>query len=110
MTGTGRRGFAAALRGAEFRALWLAEALSVFGDQVARVALALLVYAQTDSAALTALTYALTFVPAVLGGFLLSGLADRYPRRSVIVVTDVLRAGLAAAMAIPGMPLWLLWG
>src|SRR4051794_6288960 len=110
MTETGSRGFAAALRSAEFRALWLAETLSVFGDQVARVALALLVYARTDSAALTALTYALTFVPAVLGGFLLSGLADRYPRRTVIIVTDVLRAGLAACMAIPGMPLWLLWG
>jgi diguanylate cyclase (GGDEF)-like protein len=109
MTETGHRGFAAALRGREFRALWLTEALSVFGDQVARVALALLVYARTDSAALTALTYALTFVPAILGGFLLSGLADRYPRRTVIVVTDVVRAVLAAAMAVPGMPLWILW-
>lgn len=77
-----------------FRALWLAEVLPVFGDRVAPVALALLVYARTDSAALTALTYALTFVPAVLGGFLLSGLADRYRRRTVIVVTDVVRAVL----------------
>ena len=89
MTETGSRGFVAALRGREFRALWLAEALSVFGDQVARVALALLVYARTDSAALTALTYALTFVPTILGGCLLSGLADCYPRRTVIVVTDL---------------------
>lgn len=103
-------GFGDALRVREFRALWLAEALSVGGDQVARVALALVVYARTSSAALTALTYALTFVPAVLGGVLLSGLADRYPRRAVVVTTDVVRGLLAAAMALPGLPLWSLWG
>ena len=102
-------GFGGVLRVREFRALWLAEALSVCGDQIARVALALVVFDRTSSAALTALTYALTFVPAVLGGVLLSGLADRYPRRAVIVTTDVLRGLLAAAMAVPGLPLWLLW-
>ncbi|WP_240686842.1 MFS transporter [Amycolatopsis suaedae] len=105
-----RIGFIAPLRVGEFRALWAAELVSVAGDQVARVALSLLVYAQTASAALTALTYGLTFVPSVLGGFLLSGIADRFPRRRVLVVIDVLRAGLAAAMAVPGMPLPVLWG
>ncbi|MFC0107915.1 MFS transporter [Kibdelosporangium aridum] len=94
----------------EFRSLWVAETGSVFGDQLARVALSILVYAQTSSALLTGLTYALTFVPAVLGGLLLSGLADRYPRRRVIITADLVRAGLAAAMAIPGLPLSVLWG
>src|SRR5690349_7781515 len=89
----------------EFRALWAAELLSVLGDQLARVALAVLVFQRTSSAALTALTYALTFAPAVLGGALLSGLADRYPRRFVLVTTDVARALLAGAMAIPVLPL-----
>ncbi|MGH3761023.1 MFS transporter [Actinophytocola sp.] len=102
-------GFGAALRVREFRYLWAAELLSVAGDQLARVALALLVFARTSSAGLTALTYALTFVPAVLGGALLSGLADRFPRRRVLVVTDLLRAGLAGLMALPGLPLPVLW-
>jgi MFS family permease len=93
----------------EFRALWAAELLSVLGDQLARVALAVLVFQRTSSAALTALTYALTFAPAVLGGALLSGLADRYPRRFVLVTTDVTRALLAGAMAIPVLPLPVLW-
>ena len=93
----------------EFRSLWAAELFSVLGDQLARVALAVLVYQRTSSAALTALTYALTFAPAVLGGALLSGLADRYPRRLVLVVTDLTRAVLAAAMAVPGLPLPALW-
>ncbi|NRN69192.1 GGDEF domain-containing diguanylate cyclase [Kibdelosporangium sp. 4NS15] len=94
----------------EFRSLWIAETGSVFGDQLARVALSLLVFAQTSSALLTGLTYALTFVPAVLGGLLLSGLADRYPRRRVIIAADLVRAALAASMAIPGLPLGVLWG
>ncbi|SEP54074.1 MFS transporter [Amycolatopsis saalfeldensis] len=106
----GERGrFAPALRCAEFRAMWLAETLSVVGDQLARVALALLVFSRTNSALLTALTYALTFAPAVIGGFLLSGLADRFPRRTVIVVTDVVRGCLALSMVIPGLPLPALW-
>jgi diguanylate cyclase (GGDEF)-like protein len=101
--------FGTVLRIAEFRALWIAEVFSVAGDQLARVALALLVFSRTGSASLTALTYALTFVPALIGGWLLSGLADRWPRRTVLVVTDLVRAGLAAAMAIPGLPLGVLW-
>lgn len=102
-------GFAGVLRVGEFRALLAAELLSVLGDQLARVALAVLVFQRTSSAALAALTYALTFVPAVLGGVLLSGLADRYRRKHVLVVTDLARACLAGAMAIPSMPLPAMW-
>lgn len=93
---------------AEFRALFAAQLLSVVGDQFARVALTILVFARTGSAALTALTYALTFLPAIVAGPLLSGLADRYPRRRVMVLADLARAVLVAGMAVPGVPLvWL---
>jgi MFS family permease len=88
----------------EFRALWFAELLSVVGDQLARVAISILVLERTGSAGLTALTYALTYLPDMVGGPLLSGLADRFPRRSVMVTADLLRAVLVAGMAVPGMP------
>jgi MFS family permease len=87
----------------EFRALFTAQILSVAGDQLARVALSLLVFDRTGSATLTALTYALTFLPDLIGGPLLSGLADRYRRRELMVVADVARALLVGLMAIPGM-------
>ncbi|SMD27433.1 MFS transporter [Kibdelosporangium aridum] len=109
MTDPGQVKFGQLWRLDEFRALWSAELLSVLGDQLARVALSLLVFAQTSSALLTGLTYALTFVPALLGGLLLSGLADRFPRRRVIVLTDLTRAALAGAMALPDLPLPVLW-
>jgi MFS family permease len=103
-----RVGFGAVLAVPEFRAMWVAELLSVCGDQLARVALAVLVYQRTSSAALTGLTYALTYVPSLLGGILLAGAGDRWPRRDVMVVADLSRAALVGVIAVPGVPLWVL--
>ncbi|MFL6143413.1 MAG: MFS transporter [Labedaea sp.] len=94
----------------EFRALFSGQVLSIGGDQLARVALALLVFDRTKSAALTALTYALTFLPDLVGGPLLSGLADRFRRRELMVATDLARAVLVGLMALPGMPFVALAG
>lgn len=93
----------------EFRALLAAQTLSTAGDQVARVALAILVFADTGSPALAAVSVAFTYLPELVGGPLLSGLADRYPRRSVMAGCDLARAALIAAAAIPGLPLPVLW-
>jgi predicted MFS family arabinose efflux permease len=95
-----------AVRG--FRLLWLAGLLSVAGDQLARVALSILVFQRTGSAALSAATYALSMLPALVSGALLSWLADRYPRRRVMVACDVIRAALVAVMAVPAVPLPLM--
>jgi predicted MFS family arabinose efflux permease len=89
----------------EFRVLWLAHAQSRFGDQLARVAIAVLVYGRTSSALLTSLTYALTLLPPLLSAPLLSGLADRHSRRSLLVTTDLCRATLVGLMVIPAVPL-----
>jgi MFS family permease len=105
----GRVTFGSVLAVSEFRAMWVAELFSVAGDQLARVALAILVFQRTDSATLSGLTYALTFVPSFFGGILLAGVADRYPRRDVMVAADLVRVVLVGLMAVPGMPLWLLW-
>ena len=88
----------------EFRALWTAQVLSYVGDQFAQVAIAILVYRLTRSAFLTALAYALTYLPPIAGGPLLSGLADLFPRRRVMIACDVLRAGTVGLMAVPGTP------
>ncbi|RSN65510.1 MFS transporter [Amycolatopsis sp. WAC 04182] len=100
----------AALANREFRALWLAEVQSLIGDQLTIVALAILVYDRTGSALLSAVVYSLTFLPALAGGLGLSQLADRYPRRTVLVVSSLVQGVLIAIMAIPGTPLALLCG
>jgi predicted MFS family arabinose efflux permease len=88
----------------EFRALWIAQVLSVAGDQLARVALTLLVFDRTGSSLLAAVTFAASIVPTFVGGVTLSGLADRWPRRRVMIACDLSRALLVAIMALPGVP------
>jgi MFS family permease len=89
----------------EFRALWMAQVLSYTGDQFAQVAIAILVYDRTRSPFLTALAYGLTYLPPIAGGPLLSGLADLFPRRRVMLACDLLRMATVGLMAIPRMPL-----
>lgn len=101
-------GFAGVLRQREFGLLWLADVQSLLGDQLARVALAVLVFDRTGSGLATAAVYALTFLPALLGSFLLGPVADRVPRRALLVGGDLARAVLLAVMALPGMPLVVL--
>jgi MFS family permease len=103
---TGHRAtFGALLAVGEFRAMWLAQMLSVIGDQLARVAVTLLVYNRTHSSLLAAVTFAASVVPTFVGGVTLAGLADRWPRRRVMIACDLARAALVAVMAVPGIPL-----
>jgi MFS family permease len=90
---------------AEFRALWVAQLLSVVGDQLARVALTVLVYDRTRSALLAAVTFVVSIVPTFVGGVTLAWLADRYPRRTVMIASDLARCALVLVMAISGVPL-----
>lgn len=92
----------------EFRALWLAQILSVAGDQLARVALTLLVFDRTHSALLAAVTFAASVVPTFVGGITLSGLADRLPRRAVMITCDLIRVVLVTVMAVHGLPIAVL--
>jgi MFS family permease len=94
----------------EFRALWLTQVLSVIGDQLARVALTLLVFDRTGSSLLAAVAFAASVIPTALGGVTLSGIADRLPRREVMICCDLGRAALVATMALPGVPIAALIG
>ena len=84
--------------------MWSSVILSAAGDRLALVALAVLVYDRTRLPLLAALAYAAGYLPWVIGGLFLADLADRRPRRSVMVACDAVRAILVAAMAVPGMP------
>jgi MFS family permease len=89
---------------AEFRALWTSNVLSVLGDRLALVALTILVYDKTHSPLLAAVAYAAGYVPWVIGGLAFARLADRKPRRAVMVTCDVVRMFLVAGMLIPDIP------
>lgn len=88
----------------EFRAVFAAHVLSVLGNVLAEISLAVLVFRQTGSALWTALVFALGFLPYALSGVALSGIADRYPPRRVLVTCDLLSAGCVTLMAVPATP------
>ena len=99
-----RTRFRDALAVPEFRALFIAFAISLMGTVVSAVALTVLVYARTGSAFLSSLTFALGFVPYLVSGTLLSSLVDRLPMRRLLVTCDLACAALVGVMAIPATP------
>jgi hypothetical protein len=105
-----RVGYADALASRELRALLTAVLISVAGTSIAAVALTVLVYRRTASPLLASLTFALSFMPYLLGGALLSGLIDRIRPRRLSAGCDFGCALLMAAMAWRGLPLPVLFG
>jgi MFS family permease len=101
--------YRAVLANPEFRAVYLAQGLSLVGDQLARIALAILVYGRTGSALSTSATYAVSYLAYLVGGPLLAGLSDRYPRLTVMVACDLLRAPLVLVLCLSSLPLWVVF-
>lgn len=99
-----RIGYRAALASGELRALLAGQLVSVAGASVAAVALTVLVFERTGSPFLSSLTFALGFLPYVLGGGLLSAVVDRVRPRRLVARCDLAAALLAATMALPGLP------
>jgi MFS family permease len=89
----------------EFRLLWLGQATSAFGSSLVPLALAFAVLDLSNSASALGLTLAVGLVSRV--GFLLFGgvLADRLPRRHVMLAADAVRAvtqGVVAVLLLSG--------
>ncbi|MDQ0789273.1 MFS transporter [Streptomyces sp. B3I8] len=100
--GAGPGGYTRVLRIPEYRAVFVAHTLSLLGVVVSEIALSVLVYDLTGSPLLSALTFALGFLPYLVGGTLFAGVADRFPARRVLVVCDLVCAACVAVMAVPG--------
>ncbi|MFG2625485.1 MFS transporter [Streptomyces sp. NPDC048473] len=98
------RGYGPVLAVREFRAVFIAHLLSLLGVIVSELALTVLVYGLTGSPLLSALTFALGFLPYLVGGTLFAGVADRYPARRVLVTCDLICAGCVTVMVLPGTP------
>ncbi|MEU2613828.1 MFS transporter [Micromonospora sp. NPDC007271] len=91
---------------AEFRALFAANALSWVGDYIAKAAVTVLMLRETESVALSAAAFAASYLPWLLGGPLLSAVAERHRYRQVMVACDVVRMAMMLLVAVPGMPPW----
>ena len=88
----------------EFRALFVADVMSITGSYLARVAVAGLVFHRTGSATLTALAFAVSYAPYLLSPWL-SSLADLFPRRMLLILCDLARAVCIGLILVPGLAL-----
>ena len=102
------RAFGAALKARGARRFFLAHAQSSLGSGIAIVGLPLLAYDRYHTPwALTAVLLC-ELLPAVALGPLLGAVADRLPRRTSLVVADLLRFGAFGALAfVPSLTLML---
>ncbi|MFL1380469.1 MFS transporter, partial [Nocardiopsis protaetiae] len=99
-----RTGYLRVLAVPAFRVLFLAEVLAILGQVAAQITLSLTVYTRTGSPLLSALAFAVGFLPHLLGATLLSALTDRVPARRLMVLTQAATALLVVCMAVPGAP------
>ncbi|WP_107072768.1 MFS transporter [Streptomyces vietnamensis] len=103
-----RPGYRAVFAVREFRFVFVAHLFSLLGVVVSELALTVLVYDMTRSPLLSSLTFALGFLPYLVGGTLLAGLTDRLPPRRILVVCDLVCAGCVALMVVPATPVAVL--
>jgi MFS family permease len=88
------------LRHRDFALLWLGQAISLVGDGIYLVAIAWLVYDLSNAPSALALVGVAWTLPLV-AALLLSGvLSDRFERRRLLIVADLLRLAAVGAMGV----------
>jgi predicted MFS family arabinose efflux permease len=85
-----------------FRKLWLGDLASQSADRMAFVAITILVYGSSTSSTDISLIVGAYFLPAVVFSIPGGVVADRYARRSVMVIAEMARVTIAVLMAFSG--------
>ncbi len=99
----------AVLRNASFRRLIAAQGISQLGDWLYNVALLALVFERTHSSAWLGATTAARVLPIVVLGPVAGLLGDRFDRRLVMIVSDVVRVGTMLGLVAVvqfALPIW----
>ncbi|HEX5200939.1 MAG TPA: MFS transporter [Actinoplanes sp.] len=92
----------------EYRAIYTSTQVNWIGDYLAKAAVTLLVYQQSDSVLLSAAAFGVSFLPWIIGGTLLSALAERYPYRRVLISADLFRIVPTTLLLVPHIPIWIM--
>jgi MFS family permease len=101
------------LRNRRFGLVWLGSTISTLGDGAAWVALAWTAYQVNESAADVAALLVAYTAPVVVGGPLAGVLLDRFDRRRLLIVDNLVRAAAMGAIpllhALGSLQLWHLF-
>lgn len=98
-------------RNRDYRNLWLARVVSNFGDWFNLLASATLITSLTGAGTAISYLFLARFLPVFVMSPFAGVLADRYERRMIMVITDVLRAGTVLCFLFVRSPeqIWLLY-
>jgi MFS family permease len=88
-----------ALRHRDFRLLWTGQAVSLIGDGIYLVAIAWLVYDISNKPGALAIVGVAWTLPQVAGLLVAGVLSDRFERRRLLVIADVVRCAAIGAIA-----------
>ena len=99
------RAFGQVFANPDLRRLQLAWAGSLIGNWSYFIALAIYAYAEGGAGAVGVVSV-IRMIPAAIASPFLAGLADRYSRKLVMIVTDIVRAALMVAAALT---IWQGW-
>jgi MFS family permease len=102
--------FREVLANGEFRAIFFAGTLSTVGDSMARAAVTALVYKATGSVFASGATFAISYLPWIGFGSVLAAVAERYPYRRTMILSDLARMLTIGLVAVPHVPVPALWG
>ena len=86
----------------EYLALFTANSLSWFGDNVARAAVIALVYLRTGSPILSAAAFAISYLPWLGIGAVLAAIAERHSYRKIMIGSDLIRMVIMVALGFFG--------
>lgn len=90
----------------DYRLLWSAQVVSTFGDRLTQIALTTLVFAMTGTDLGIGLVLTITVLPKAVFGVFAGALADKVSRKTLLIVTDCVRAAIVLVLAMTaGLPL-----
>lgn len=88
--------------GRDYALFWAARVLAVAGATVTAVAVPVLIYQRSSSPLLTAAVAALQVVPYLAFGLVAGAVADRVPRRTLMVAAELISAAALLSLVVVG--------
>ena len=85
---------------ARFSAFWVGQAISMFGDRLHQIALGFLVLDSTGSPMATGFVFLAATLPNLILGPIAGTFVDRWDHKRVMIVSDLLRAGLVLLIPV----------
>ncbi|MBD0383973.1 MFS transporter [Paenibacillus sp. WST5] len=95
-----------------FFAIWAGQAVSLITSAILQMAIVWYLTEKTGSAMVLSMATLVGFLPQALGGPMIGVLVDRWSRKKVMIMADILVAAAAAALAVVAfymeLPVWVI--